>query len=83
MTVQVSASAVVIIAIAAVVGIVVYRWSQHRTEAGVPQQRGDLVKAIGAAAAIGALLGAVLAFPGDPAAADPAAPESSVSSSSR
>ncbi len=87
MTVQVSASALVIIVIAGAVGVIVYRWSQHRTEAGVPQQRGDLGQAIGAAAAVGGLLAAVLALSGVPAAADPTAPESttpgaSVSSSS-
>jgi hypothetical protein len=86
MTVQVSATAMVIIVIAGAVGIMVYRWSQRRTEAGVPQQRGDLGQAIVAATAVGALLTAVLALPGDPAAAGPAAPtaptRSSISSSS-
>ncbi|MEY9997470.1 multisubunit Na+/H+ antiporter MnhB subunit [Streptomyces sp. V4I8] len=87
MTVQVSTSALAILVIAGVVGIAVYRWSQQRTSAGVPQQRGDLGQAIGVGAAVGALLVAALAFPGDPTAADPAGPASttpqaSVSSSS-
>lgn len=75
MTVQVSASAVVILVIAGAVGMLVYSWSQRRNEAGVPQERGDLGQAIAAAAAVGALLAAVLALPGAPAAADPSAPD--------
>ena len=82
MTVQVSASAMVILLIAGAVGIVVYRWSQYRTETGVPQQRGDLVQAIGTAAAVGVLLAAVLALPGDPVAAEPAGPASTTPRSS-
>lgn len=82
MTVQVSASALVILVIAGAVGIMVYRWSQRRNEAGVPQERGDLGQAIGAAAAVGALLAAVLALPGDPAAADPAVPDATTPRSS-
>ncbi|MEH0416128.1 hypothetical protein [Streptomyces sp. B21-083] len=71
-----------VIVIAGAVGIMVYRRSRRRTEAGVPRQRGDLGQAIGAAAAVGTLLAAVLALPGDPTAAEQAAPDSTTPRSS-
>ena len=63
MTVHVSATALLIIAVALVAGLMVFRWSQNRTPTGVPRVRGDLVQAVMASAAVGTLLTALL-FPG-------------------
>ncbi|MET8212813.1 hypothetical protein ABZT51_44100 [Streptomyces sp. NPDC005373] len=72
---------VAVIGVSALVGLWVYRWTQERTPLGIPQKRGDLVKAIGTAAATSAALATLIGIPASTATGDeshrPATPSAS------
>ncbi|MFF9819037.1 hypothetical protein [Streptomyces sp. NPDC014006] len=64
MNLYVSTGALVVTGLAVLAGVVVHRWTQRRTAAGVPRRRGDLGQAVMAAAAVAAALSTMLLAPG-------------------
>jgi hypothetical protein len=70
MNLYMSTGALVVLGLAVLAGVAVHRWTQQRTDAGVPQRRGDLGQAVMAAAAVAAALSTMLLVSG-PSAPDP------------